>query len=197
MPYFFPYAQTDLAAFCRKVAVAVETPILLYNLPQFTSPLEPETSVRLIQECETIVGIKDSSGSLDTLRMLTERGIPSRRMVGNDGILAQALREKVADGVISGVACALPELIQQIFDLGMEQPPGAGFAELVSALDLFLKNIQDFPIPWGLKIVAEARGLGPADFSLPLSAEREKQRTALAAWILAHLAEMRIKLPQA
>ena len=42
MPYFFPYSQGDLTAFSREVADSVETPVLLYNLPQFTSGLQPE-----------------------------------------------------------------------------------------------------------------------------------------------------------
>src|SRR5690348_9286026 len=39
MPYFFPYQQEDLDLFCRQVAASTELPILLYNLPQFTSGL--------------------------------------------------------------------------------------------------------------------------------------------------------------
>ena len=72
MPYFFPYEQDDLEAFCCSVASVVKTPILLYNLPQFTTGLEAETACRLIRDVPNIIGIKDSSGSLKILRSLTE-----------------------------------------------------------------------------------------------------------------------------
>src|SRR5438067_4430480 len=36
VPWFFRYSQPDLKAFCTAVADAVTTPVLLYNLPQFT-----------------------------------------------------------------------------------------------------------------------------------------------------------------
>jgi 4-hydroxy-tetrahydrodipicolinate synthase len=75
MPFFYPYAQDDLDTFCREVAGQLSIPILLYNLPQFTSALAPSTVRSLITECPNIIGIKDSSGNLDILRMLSHEGI--------------------------------------------------------------------------------------------------------------------------
>src|ERR1039457_1644688 len=83
-PHFFPYEQDDVEAFCHEVADQLPAPILLYNLPQFTTGFQPDTVMKLISENPTIVGIKDSSGSLDILRTLTGRGIESCRVVGND-----------------------------------------------------------------------------------------------------------------
>ena len=40
MPYFFPYSQEDLYAFCAAVAAQLYAPILLYNLPRFTTNQE-------------------------------------------------------------------------------------------------------------------------------------------------------------
>src|ERR1700728_4090840 len=117
MPYFFPYQQGDLEQFCRSLAASVSIPVLLYNLPQFTSGLQKETVCTLISEVPNIVGIKDSSGSLEILRDLTEHRVHACRMVGNDSVLAPALTEGVCDGVISGIACVTPELIQEIYAL--------------------------------------------------------------------------------
>jgi 4-hydroxy-tetrahydrodipicolinate synthase len=50
MPYFFPYSQNDLEEFVRQLARGIPGPILLYNLPQFTSALETETAVFLLRE---------------------------------------------------------------------------------------------------------------------------------------------------
>ena len=40
MPYFFPYEQGDLEQFSRSVAAATSLPVLVFNLPQFTSGLQ-------------------------------------------------------------------------------------------------------------------------------------------------------------
>lgn len=184
MPYFFPYSQDDLATFTTRVADELETPILLYNLPQFTSGLEPRTSLELIQRCENIVGIKDSSGSLETVRLLSAETPEACRIIGNDGVLAEALREKLADGVISGVACVLPELISQIFELGKTVPDSPRWHILVTILDEFIAQLDTMPTPWGIKIMAEARGIAKASFPLPLSEHRGTLAQELTTWFM-------------
>jgi len=190
MPFFFPYSQADLKVFSRTVAAAVEAPVLLYNLPQFTSGLDPQTSLELIQECDSIVGIKDSSGSLDTLRLLTDAGIGARRIVGSDDVLAQALDEELLDGVVSGVACALPELIGRLYEIGSAHSETSEVAELAATLALFTQQLQCFPTPWGLKIIAEARGLLKATYPFPLSQSREAQKAALLRWFGEYLPQL-------
>jgi 4-hydroxy-tetrahydrodipicolinate synthase len=154
-------------------------PILLYNLPQFTSGLETETIVRLLQRIENVVGIKDSSGTVTVLRTLTQTGIEASRIVGNDGVLAQALDESACDGVISGVACVLPEVIQALF----ASRPGSGdFRAAGRQLSEFIAQVDVLPTPWGLKVIAEARGIAPAVYHQPVSAQRVKQIKQIVSW---------------
>lgn len=186
MPYFFPYSQGDLQVFSRTVASATRLPILLYNLPQFTSGLEPETVCSLIEEAPSIVGIKDSSGSLDIVRALTERLPSSCRIMGNDSVLTEALADSLCDGVVSGVACVLPELICAHF---RSVPGTEQFKEQEAKLNQFIEQLNVFPTPWGLKWAAEARGVLQARFSLPQSDVRKEQARALQAWLQAWLPE--------
>ena len=184
MPYFFPYAQDDLVAFSTKVAGELDLPVLLYNLPQFTSGLEPRTSLELIQRFENIVGIKDSSGSLETLRLLSEEAPEACRIIGNDGALAGALRENLADAVISGVACVFPELISQIFAAGNADPHCPVWGGMVTILDSLIAQLDTMPTPWGIKIMAEARGIAGASFPLPLSERRKRLAQELSTWFM-------------
>lgn len=179
-PYFFPYAQDDLAAFIFGVASELPAPILLYNLPQFTSGLEAKTILDALRECPNVIGIKDSSGSLENLRALTDSGIDCSRLIGNDGSLAQALAEGICDGVISGVASVLPEIIQAIFAADRSRET-AGFNPVVE-LNEFIDKIDCLPVPWGLKAVAEARGISKASYPIPVSARRAKQISDLQDW---------------
>jgi len=182
MPYFFPYQQEDLELFCREIAANTSLPILLYNLPQFTSGLEKETVRRLIVEVPNIIGIKDSSGSLEILRDLTAHGVDACRIVGNDSALAAAMQEGVCDGVVSGVACALPEVIQSLYgEAG--RTDSAEFARASGLLDEAIVQLNDFPTPWGLKWMVEARGLGTARFAMPVTAHRREQAKRMMEWL--------------
>jgi len=181
MPYFFPYQQEDLDLFCRQVAASTELPILLYNLPQFTSGLKKETVRALITEVPNIIGIKDSSGSLEILRDLSEHGVDACRIVGNDGVLAQALIEQTCDGVVSGVACALPELILNLYRSG-EQADSDEFRNFSRLLAEFIAQLEPFPTPWGLKWIVESRGVVQATFSQPVTAHRIAQSQQMISW---------------
>lgn len=179
VPYFFPYTQDDVSAFIRTVASELPAPIMLYNLPQFTTGFEVPTATALISECGNVIGIKDSSGSLDILRALTREGIDASRIMGNDGVLPQALTEGICDGVVSGVACVLPEVIQQLF---VNRPGSAAFQASVELLNEFIAQIDVLPVPWGLKAIAEARGIAKAAYQLPVSAHRARQIHEIQEW---------------
>jgi len=179
VPGFFPYAQDDVVSFVRAVANSLRAPILLYNLPQFTTGIHPQSTLELVSQCENIVGIKDSSGSLDTLRLLRDECPEACRVVGNDGALPAALNEGLADGVISGVACVLPALIQGMFENGAR---GIVSDAMLSALDQFIRQLDTLPTPWGLKVIGEALGIAKASFPFPLSERRQLQREEMTEW---------------
>lgn len=181
MPYYFRYQQQDLDAFCRSVAQQIDLPILLYNLPQFSSGLEKETVRTLIAEVPNIVGIKDSGGALDILRDLTQSGSRACRIVGNDPMLRPALNEGVCDGIVSGVACVLPELILSLYAQGAHAA-SAEFDVAWRLLREIANQIDSLPTPWGLKWIAQARGIFEAKFALPLSNGRVSQGAELQCW---------------
>lgn len=179
MPYFFPYRQDDLAAFSEEVAAATQMPVLLYNLPQFTSGLAVETVCDLVGRVPNIIGVKDSSGSLDILQALAERHPGACRIVGNDAALAPALQQGLCDGVVSGVACVLPEVITALYSAQF----GSTRLEVqVSLLNEFIAQLNVFPTPWGLKLAAEARGVLPAVFTQLLSDQRRREAADFIEW---------------
>jgi 4-hydroxy-tetrahydrodipicolinate synthase len=63
MPVFFRYAQEDLVAFCLDAAASLPGPVLLYDLPSFTTPLATETVLRLLDDAPNIVGIRTAAAS--------------------------------------------------------------------------------------------------------------------------------------
>lgn len=179
MPYFFPYRQDDLREFIHAVASATELPVLLYNLPQFTSGLDTDTVLTLLREHRNIQGIKDSSGSLDILRAITRENIPATRLIGNDSALCDALQEGLCDGVVSGVACALPELMRSLFLSDRKEPD---FDQFRRQLELFIHKIGPLPTPWGLKVASAIRGFTKESYPFPLSPQRKREAEQLRDW---------------
>jgi hypothetical protein len=69
------------------------------------------------------------------------------------------------------------------------QSPDA--STLKAALDALILWLNNFPVPWGLKILAQARGLGAASFPLPLSKEKQQTRAQFLEWLETHRSELR------
>ncbi len=174
-PHFFLYTIEDLEAFYRTAAGEIRLPILIYNVPAFTAAVPPALALRLVSGCPRIAGVKDSSGSLETLAALTRR-FPdgAARIVGNDAALEAALAAGCCDAVVSGVAGVLPELVVAVWT---NRSPVAG-----RRLAEFIDRIDAFPVPWGLKLAAELRALFEAWFPLPVSATRAREIAGFREW---------------
>src|SRR5438874_11177912 len=154
-PYFFRYGQPDIREFYLRLAYRVggSVPIFLYNIPLFTSEISVETSCELLATGR-FAGIKDSSGSFENfqkLRALRDITI----LVGADQIFTQT-RRAGADGIVSGVACAVPELLLAL-DRAIQR--GEDSARLESRLQEFLAWVDRFPAPVGIKEACAVRKL--------------------------------------
>ena len=179
MPFFFSYSQDDLAAFCSTIAAGTRLPILLYNLPQFATGLDAATVCDLVRQVPNVVGVKDSSGSLAIVSALTAQEPEACRILGNDAVLAASLEGGLCDGVVSGVACVLPEMICALYAAPTTTP---AFATLAAELEKFVEELNSFPTPWGLKWAAEERGVLQARFAQPVSPQRALTAQAFRSW---------------
>jgi len=181
-PHFFRYEQHDLEEFFIRVAADLPIPAMLYNLSAFTGGLTLPLVERVLRSADSIVGIKDSSGELVILEALSKEPAPNLvRAIGNDSALSEALDRKFCDCVISGVAGVLPELTLSLWNASR-----AGEAQrkqiLAHRLSELLCQLNVFPTPWGLKLIAELRFGVAAQFSLPLSQQRKRQVGDFRTW---------------
>jgi dihydrodipicolinate synthase/N-acetylneuraminate lyase len=175
-PYFFPYPQREIEEFY--VEFAKETgdavPLLIHNLPQATSKLEFDLMRKLI-DTGRFAGVLDSSGDCAFFEQLLEfrQTRPFTLFNGDDRTAARALRAG-ANGVISGSACAVPELF-------------AGLArtrdELLQArLNEFLDWAERFPFPTAIKRAVELRGQKSAPPLTPLAPETRQALVEFSTW---------------
>jgi 4-hydroxy-tetrahydrodipicolinate synthase len=183
MPMFFRYEQKDLQAFCAHVSGALRAPCLLYNLPDFTNGLAPDTVLNLLREQEFIVGIKDSSGQVENLDTFAQarHGEPWTLLVGDDRALYTGLQAGW-DGAISGVAGFCPELLVAVYRSFVEHRRDET-ARLQGLLDELISRIGAFPTPWGIRLGLAARGIDTGPLPLPVTAERQRQIDGFTAWL--------------
>ncbi len=168
-PYFFRYAQDDVTEFYLRFAkeAGTEIPILLYSVPSFGAGLELETAMSLLAT-GLFAGIKDSSGSLGLFRRMlaVKNRAPFTLLVGHDAVFAEA-RLEGADGVVSGTAGVIPELLG-----GLDCAVRTGDLDKRDRLDARLREfvgwIERFPFPQALKEALAVRGLRSGPPSSPL-----------------------------
>lgn len=182
MPMFFRYEQDDLRAYCAHVARTLAAPCLLYDLPDFTNPLAPDTTLTLLREEPFITGLKDSSGCADRLETFASaRGDqPWTLVVGDDRLLLDGLQAGW-NGGISGVAGCCPELLVALY-----RSAGGGASEQAARyqrlLNDLIERIAPFPAPWGIRIGLAARGIDTGPLPLPLTERRREQVAAFERW---------------
>ncbi|MFD0676250.1 MULTISPECIES: 4-hydroxy-tetrahydrodipicolinate synthase [unclassified Paenibacillus] len=116
-PYFLTFTQQELIAHYRTVAEATRLPIILYNIPARTgNSLHPKT-VEELSKVPNIVGIKDSSGSFDTILQFIELGGPDFAVLAGADSLILATLMAGGHGAIASTANVFPEIVGSIYDL--------------------------------------------------------------------------------
>lgn len=187
MPVFFRYQQEDLAAYCAHVAGQVSLPCLLYDLPDFATPLEPDTAVRLMDRERNVVGIKDSSGRPENLLRFPEarRDREWTLLVGDDRNALAGL-DAGWDGGISGVACCCPELMVALHH-SHRRGDHAEATRCQGLLDELITKLSVLPTPWGVRVALGVRGVDTGPLPLPLGPERVHQIGRFEKWLPAWL----------
>ncbi len=182
-PYYFRYTQPQVREFYLRFVDELRgaAPVLLYNIPFFTTEIAVETAEELLAS-GGFAGIKDSSGRFDyfcRLHSLRSRQ-PFTLFIGNDVLFTRG-RSAGADGVISGVACAAPELM-----LGLERAILTGDAPRVAALEArlveFIGWLDRFPGPVGVIEATAARGVPTGAPVMPLDADTRRLRDEFCEW---------------
>jgi dihydrodipicolinate synthase/N-acetylneuraminate lyase len=183
-PYFFRYGQAEIAAFFRAFAAEAgpTPPLLLYNIPFFTSPIDAATAIDLLA-AGVAQGIKDSSGDWDYFARLRalKNDRPFPLLIGNDVLFARG-RAAGADGVVSGVACAAPELM-----VALNRALCAGSADKAARLDRMLGDfiawLDRFPTPVGVRLAVEAKGLKVGPHAGPLDGQTRRLAGEFRDWL--------------
>lgn len=117
-PYYNKPSQEGLYQHFKAIAKESPLPLVLYNVPGRTGVnTKAETLLRLVNDCENIVGVKEASGSLEQVDEII-KGKPERfDVISGDDALTFPMIASGAEGVISVIGNALPKPFSRMIRL--------------------------------------------------------------------------------
>lgn len=167
-PYYNKPSQRGIYEHYKAVANASPLPIILYNVPSRTgSNMLPETVIRLANDFENIVAIKEAAGDFEQILELINNKPANFMVISGEDKLALPLTLAGGSGVISVVGQAFPKELTHIINLGL-----AG--DVRKAYDLFYKLMPSIDMifeegnPSGIKAMLKKLDICNLNVRLPL-----------------------------
>ena len=156
-PYYNKTNQNGLKLYYKRIADAVNIPIIMYNVPSRTGVnIQPETAISIAQENQNVIAIKEASGNLEQVRKIGESKALDLYS-GNDDQIYDVL-DLGGIGVISVLANIFPEETHNIVNEYLNGNTLASLKKQKEALELVRALFSDVnPIP--VKKAVEIEGL--------------------------------------
>lgn len=148
VPYYNKPTQEGMYQHFRKVAEAVELPVILYNVPGRTvADLAHDTVVRLSQ-IDNVVGIKEATGDMARAAWLVRELPESFAVYSGDDPTAVNLILMGGKGNISVTANVAPKAMSELCSAALRGDSAAAHAQNLDLLDLHdAMFCQANPIP--------------------------------------------------
>ena len=183
VPYYNKPSQEGIYQHYKAVAEATELPIVLYNVPGRTGVnMTAETTLRLANDFENIVAIKEASGNIAQMDEIIKNKPEGFDVISGDDGITFPLITLGAVGVISVLGNAFPREFSRMTQLALEGdyanalPIHHQFAEMCNLL--FVDGN-----PAGVKAMLSIMGMVENKLRLPLVPARQVTCEKLsAAW---------------
>lgn len=168
-PYYNKPNPAGLLAHFKKIAEAIDIPMILYNVPSRTGQDMPVDVITKLAKVENIAGIKEASGNVGKVSQILEQTIDDNFVVlsGEDGLTLPII-SMGGSGVVSVVANIVPDKMSGMVNAALRGDYETArkihfeIAPLIRALFL-----ETNPIP--AKKAAELVGLASGHLRLPLA----------------------------
>lgn len=182
-PYYNKPTQEGIYRHFIAIAENSPLPIIIYNVPGRTgSNVIPETVVRLAQDAENIIAVKEASGNMVQIMQLIKEKPKDFMVLSGDDITALPTVLAGGSGAISVLGQGLPTEFSNMIQLGLNAEVNEAFRlqySLQEGIDLIFEEGN----PAGIKSVFEALGLSTAVVRLPLVEASYKLKSKIQEFI--------------
>ncbi|WP_339900815.1 4-hydroxy-tetrahydrodipicolinate synthase [uncultured Cyclobacterium sp.] len=175
-PYYNKPSQAGIIAHYEALADKCPVPIILYNVPGRTmSNLSAATTLKLAQH-KNIIGVKEASGNLEQCMRIVNAKPDNFLLISGDDMNTTPMRSIGAEGVISVMANAYPEIMGAIIHGNCEYSKKGSF----SLLDINPLMYEESN-PVGVKCLMEHLGICESHVRLPLQKASNDLRSRIIA----------------
>jgi 4-hydroxy-tetrahydrodipicolinate synthase len=181
MPYYSKPTQEGLFQHVCAIAKATPAPIVLYNIPgRSVVELSVDSTLRVLDACPNVVGIKDATGHVLHCQELISRAKRPISVLSGDDVLTVPMMSVGATGVISVTSNVYPK---QVSELVRDALAGR-------VLDAGKKHVAMFAVhkamfseanPSPVKAALELKGRMSSSVRLPLVEASAECRARLSA----------------
>ncbi|MDH3003946.1 MAG: 4-hydroxy-tetrahydrodipicolinate synthase [Flavobacteriia bacterium] len=168
VPYYNRPTQEGIYKHFKKIAENTDENIIIYNVPCRTSSnILPETVLRLANEFDNIIGIKESSGNLIQILKIIKHKPKDFYVISGDDSLVLPIIFSGGDGIISVLAQGFPKHFSNMVDLAIKnnmKESWSIFYELEDMIELIFEEGN----PTGIKTLLKIIGICKPYVRLPL-----------------------------
>ena len=167
-PYYNKPTQEGIYQHYKALSSASTLPIILYNVPGRTSSnITAETTLRLANDFDNIIAIKEASGDMDQIMKIIKDKPNDFLVISGDDGLTLPMIYMGADGVISVLGQAYPNEFSKMVRYGLE-----GKQKIANSIQYQLYHFFD-PLycdgnPAGIKAALKILGICGDKLRLPL-----------------------------
>jgi 4-hydroxy-tetrahydrodipicolinate synthase len=108
-PYYNKPGQRGLFEHFKAIATCSSVPVIMYNVPGRTcSNISSETCLKLANECENIIAVKEASGDINQIMKIIKGKPENFNVISGDDMMTIPIIAAGGSGVISVLANAFP-----------------------------------------------------------------------------------------
>ncbi|WP_456421226.1 4-hydroxy-tetrahydrodipicolinate synthase [Lutibacter sp.] len=167
-PYYNKPTQEGIYQHFKAVATVSSKPIIIYNVPSRTgSNIEPSTVIRLANDFENIVAIKEAAGDMIQVLRLVQKKPTNFMVISGDDMIALPMVLAGGSGVISVIGQGLPKDFSEMIQMALK-------GNVKRANELHYKIMQSIDYifeegnPAGIKALLNKLNICLGDVRLPL-----------------------------
>lgn len=167
-PYYNKPTQEGIYQHFKAVSEASPIPVILYNVPSRTgSNMLPATVLRLANDFENIVAIKEANGDIVHAMQLLKNKPKDFLVLSGDDMIALPMVLAGGSGVISVIAQGFPKEFSEMIRLGLNRKVDDAFKlqyQFSDCIDMIFEQGN----PAGIKQVFQSLGIAENTVRLPL-----------------------------